>query len=99
MSRYNTTKILKRSGEKRKFSTTIIPPMPKSSADTYIKTTSAERLDKLANTFYGDATLWWIIAVSNGLGKGSLYVPPNIIIRIPAHENIQEIINEINISR
>ena len=73
--------------------------MPKNKADTYIRITNADRLDKLAQTFYGDATLWWIIAVSNGLGKGSMHVPENTIIRIPANENIQEIINQINISR
>ena len=99
MSRYNTTTRLKRVGEKRKFATTIIPTMPKNKADTYIQVTSAERLDKLAQTFYGDATLWWIIAVTNGLGRGSLHVPIDTVLRIPANENIQEIINQTNISR
>jgi hypothetical protein len=99
MSRYTTSKILKNNGEPRKFSTVIVPNIPVSPADTYIQTTSADRLDKLANTFYGNANLWWIIAVSNGLGKGSLYVPANTRIRIPANENIQQIINQNNQSR
>ena len=99
MSRYTTSRTLKRTGEQRKFSTIIVPNIPLSENDTYIETTSAERLDKLANTFYGDATLWWIIAVSNALGKGSLHVPAGTRIRIPANENIQEIINQTNQSR
>ena len=83
MSRYTTSQTLKRVAEQRRISTVIVPVIPLSDQDTYIKTTTPERLDKLANTFYGDATLWWIIAVSNGIGKGTLIVPPNIQLRIP----------------
>lgn len=99
MSRYATSQILKSIGKQRKLASIIIPVIPVSESDTFIKTTSAERLDKLANTFYGDATLWWIIAVSNGIGKGTLIVPQNSTIRIPSNENIQQIINQTNQSR
>lgn len=99
MARYKNVKILKNIGEQRKFNTLIIPTFPRTAADTFIRVTSPERLDKLADSFYGDATLWWIIAVTNGLGKGSLHVPANSILRIPANENIQEFINQTNQSR
>ena len=99
MSRYTTSQTLKRVAEQRKISTVIVPVIPLSDQDTYIKTTTPDRLDKLANTFYGDATLWWIIAVSNGLGKGSLHVPENTTIRIPPSANIQQIIKQANQER
>jgi len=99
MSRYSTANILKRTAEQRRFSTIIVPPVPKSEFDTYIETTSPERLDKLANSFYGDASLWWIIAACNKLKMGSIYVPSYTIIRIPPKENIQRIINQVNQSR
>lgn len=100
MSRYTTSPIIKKVGEPRQLGTTIVPVLPISPADTYIKTTSSDRLDKLANTFYGDANLWWVIAVTNGLGKGSLYVPPNTTLRIPTdNRSIQEFINLFNRSR
>jgi hypothetical protein len=99
MSRYTTSQTLKRVAEQRRISTVIVPVIPLSDQDTYIKTTTPERLDKLANTFYDDATLWWIIAVSNGLGKGSLYVPENTTIRIPPSANIQQIIKQANQER
>jgi|TARA_R110000751_G_scaffold20420_2_gene59789 hypothetical protein len=99
MSRYTTTKVLKQYGEKRKLLSIIIPVIPESNEDTYIQTTSAERLDKLADTFYDDASLWWVIATCNGLGKGTLIIPPNTRVRIPANRNIQEIINRVNNSR
>ena len=99
MSRYTTSQTLKRVAEQRRISTVIVPVIPLSDQDTYIKTTTPERLDKLANQFYGDATLWWVIAVSNGLGKGSLYVPENTTIRIPPSANIQQIIKQTNQER
>ena len=99
MSRYATSQILKSIGKKRKLTSIIIPVIPVSESDTFIETTSTERLDKLADTFYGDSTLWWVIAVSNGIGKGTLFVPQNSRIRIPSIENIQEIINQANQSR
>lgn len=99
MSRYTTSQTLKRVAEQRRISTVIVPVIPLSKQDIYIKTTTPERLDKLANQFYGDATLWWIIAVSNGLGKGSLYVPENTTIRIPPSANIQQIIKQANQER
>ena len=70
--------------------------MPLSVDDTYIVTTSVERLDKLANTFYGDATKWWVIATANGLGKGTVLVPTDSRLRIPSITNVQQVINNSN---
>jgi hypothetical protein len=99
MSRYITNSILQDSVGKRRLGTSIIPIVPVSSTDVYIQTTSTERLDKLANTFYGDSTLWWIIASANGLGKGTIVVPRNSKLRIPSDKNIQQLINILNNSR
>jgi hypothetical protein len=99
MSRYSTNNILQDRNGLRRLASTIIPMIPVSSTDTYIQTTSTERLDKLASTFYGDSALWWVIASANGLGKGSIIVPPNSKLRIPTKNNIQQIINNINTIR
>lgn len=99
MGRYDTSTVLKRMGEQRRMSTVIVPTIPRSDQDIYIETTSPERLDKLANNFYGDAKLWWIIAVNNKIKAGSIYVPSYTIIRIPPKESIQQFINETNRSR
>jgi hypothetical protein len=97
MSRYSTTQTIRDNNEKRRFASTIIPSLPLSPADIYIRTTSVERLDNLAYRFYQDPTLWWIIAAANGLGRGSLMVPSNRPLRIPSKSNYQQIINNINI--
>jgi hypothetical protein len=99
MNRYATSRIIKTPTNKSRLETTIVPVMPPGDTDTYIQTTSPERLDKLANTFYGTATLWWLIASVNGLGKGTLVVPANSTIRIPSMNNAQQIINNTNNAR
>jgi hypothetical protein len=40
-------------------------------------------LDTLAQQFYQDTTLWWVIANANNIGKGSFDVPAGMQIRIP----------------
>ena len=99
MGRYSTTSKLKDSNGKRKLSTTIVPIMDESSEDVFIEITSPERLDTLAHLFYQDSTLWWVIAASNGLGKGTLIVPQNTTIRIPSKSLILQQINEANRDR
>ena len=99
MNRYTSSTILKNSNGKQRQSTVIVPSIPESANDIYIQTTSTERLDKLALNFYQDATMWWVIAAANGLGKGTLIVPQNTIIRIPNNQNIQQVINQVNRSR
>ena len=41
-----------------------------------------ERLDQLSHSFYGDSTLWWIIAAASDIGWW-LQVPPGTVLRIP----------------
>jgi hypothetical protein len=99
MSRYNTTAEIRDNKDKRRRATTIIPVMPITTNDIYIVTTGIERLDKLAQTFYDDVSLWWIIAAANGLGKGTLIIPENTNLRIPSKSNAQDVIIQLNKSR
>jgi len=99
MSRYIVTDIIKDESGKRRKATTIFPAIPASPNDTYIITTSIDRLDKLANTFYGDVSLWWVIAAANGLGKGTLIVPANTKLRIPAKTEFLDQVIQTNRTR
>jgi len=99
MSRYSTSNIIKDEDGKQRRATTIFPTIPATTSDTFIITTSSDRLDKLANIFYEDVSLWWVIAAANGLGKGTLFVPENTTIRIPVDRSIQENVEEVNNNR
>lgn len=100
MSRYNKSKQLQDEFRKRRITTALIPFIPVDENDIYIQTTSIERLDLLADRFYGDATKWWIIASANNVGNGSYYVKSNTRLRIPQNiQAIQEQIELFNVSR
>ena len=99
MARYNTTLLIKDQNGKRRRSTTILPVIPKSNSDIYILITNSERLDKLANEFYDDVSLWWVIAAANGLGKGTYVIPSNTNVRIPSKDAVTDILIEINEER
>ena len=99
MSRYTTTDIIRDEDNKQRKATTIFPTIPITAADTFIITTSADRLDKLANIFYQDITLWWVIAAANGLGKGTLVVPGNTKLRIPAKTDFLDEVIKTNRTR
>ena len=98
-SRYALATQLQNSMGKRRISSLIIPNIPRSSNDIYIQTTSVERLDKLAYSFYQDESFWWIIATANGLGKGSYIVPANTTLRIPSKNGALEYVVSLNRAR
>ena len=76
------------------------PLVSQSESDIYVITEFGDRFDSLAFQFYGDVTLWWIIAIVNPniVDFSSIFLPIGSQIRIP--QNISPIIdsyNELNI--
>ena len=63
-------------------SSTIYSSIPKSDGDIYIISQDGDRLDHLANQFYGDHNLWWYIAKANHLHF--MTIPAGTSLRIPA---------------
>lgn len=98
MGRYDTTTAIRNKFGKQIAKTTIID-IPIDTTDIYIRTTSIERLDLLAQTFYGDVSDWYKIANANGLGKGSLWAPSNTILRIPKTSKLNDYITKLNNER
>lgn len=87
MKRYASTPVMKRYDGKRVFKTTRYPVITPQDSDVVVISNEADYLDSLAYTYYGDPTLWWIIALANNLGKGRMSVPPGIQLRIPVNIN------------
>ena len=67
------------------------PSIPVSADDLYIISKSTDRLDLLANDYYGDSNAWWIIVKANPdkIKRDSFFPNPGLQIRIPM--NIREI--------
>lgn len=94
MKRYSSTPSKERFDGKRTYRSTVYPPIPPSDTDLSIVSNEGDYLDTLAYKYYGDPTLYWVIANANNLGKGRFSVPEGLTLRIPT--NVGEIINKFN---
>jgi hypothetical protein len=95
MNRYQDLPIIKDSNGRRKYTTTFVPFFDKSDNDIYVITDPSDRLDLLANQFYGDVTAWPIIATANNIGLGTLNVEAGKQLRIPDPNNIMSFKQQI----
>ena len=91
MARYENTKIkqgIVSRGRSSKpynitsYSTTIYSSIPETDSDIYVITQHGDRLDNLAQQFYGDPSLWWYIAKANNLTF--MTIPVGTRLRIPS---------------
>tara|TARA_B100000795_G_C22760194_1_gene423254 strand:+ start:119 stop:442 length:324 start_codon:yes stop_codon:yes gene_type:complete len=78
------------------YKTVEYPEISPSENDIYVQTEFGDRLDLLAFQFYGDVSLYWIIAITNPdkVNFGSLYLSPGSQLAIP--RNISGIIDSFN---
>jgi len=86
-NRYRDTKRSKTSDGIEYITNSIYPDIPLSDQDYYVISTGGDRYDTLAQQFYSDHTLWWIIAMANNSERASLIVEPGIQLRIPADKD------------
>lgn len=104
MNRYQNIPLI-RIDKKPVYQTVRYPEVPLSDNDIYVYATQGDRFDVLANQYYGDQSLWWIISIANtavagtslpsDLPQDSLIILEGKQIRIPA--NYYEILNSYKI--
>ena len=88
MARYINSDVLKTKETKKQYlESTIYPIIRASDDDMYIISEAGDRLDLLANKYYGDQTKWWIIATANNINDATFYVEAGIQLRIPMDTN------------
>ena len=90
MKRYSNTGIKRDKSGVRVYNTTFYPSIPIDDSDRFIYTKFGDRVDALANEYYGDVTLWWIISKANGI-KGQAGLKPGLLLRIPGQ--VEEILS------
>ena len=62
----------------------LYPDIPVSENDYYVISTVGDRFDILAQQFYNDVNLWWIIAAANpNVRRDTLFITPGLQLRIP----------------
>lgn len=62
----------------------IYGTVPRKEQDLYILAVDGDRLDLISQRFYGTPKFWWVLALANDMGKGTLFVTPGAQLRIPA---------------
>lgn len=82
-------------GKKRFYTTVKYPEIPLSVSDIYVTTQKSDRYDILANQYYGDKSLWWVISIANpSITQNTIYPPVGVQLRIPT--NINRILSSYN---
>ena len=98
MNRYQNIPKSKING-KEVYVTSRYPEVPWSEDDIYVYTTQGDRFDTLAQQYYKDSSLWWIISIANTdqLSQNTLVIPSGLQIRIPNNYNsVISAFNSIN---
>ena len=99
MGRYTTISDKVTPKGKRYKTTVKYPDIPLGFDDIYAYTDEGDRFDILAQQYYGDPGLWWIISSANSeiIKGGSFGIKPGLEIRIPSnHINVLEDYNTLN---
>ena len=81
------------------YRTSRYPEVPLSENDIYVITTQGDRFDVLAQQYYKDSSLWWVISIANTniFNQSSLVIPEGLQIRIPSnYSNVVRNFNVIN---
>jgi phage tail protein X len=64
-----------------------------------VYTTQGDRFDTLAQQYYSDSSLWWVISIANTdkVNQSTIVIPEGLQIRIPAtYANVIQDFNIIN---
>jgi hypothetical protein len=94
MKRYESTQTKNRWDGKKVYFTTQYPVIDPQDSDIVIISNESDYLDSLSYKYYGDPTLWWIIALANNIGKARMSIPSGLQLRIPT--NVNEILVNFN---
>tara|TARA_B100001778_G_C18270641_1_gene486442 strand:+ start:18 stop:323 length:306 start_codon:yes stop_codon:yes gene_type:complete len=98
--RFRKIETIRSKGNKRYKKNVIYPEIPLTENDIYVISQYGDRYDTLAQEFYNDSELWWIISSANNYQKGSLIITPGVQLRIPANKSVAiRLFEEVNDSR
>jgi hypothetical protein len=94
MIRLQYIKKRKGTNNKRVYKYLKYPNIPLSVDDIYATTLVGDRLDLIADQFYKDVDLWWVITTANPdvIRRDSFNLKPGLQIRIPSPNRITSIL-------
>lgn len=95
MSRYTRIPLIKDPTTKiNRYSTVKYPTIPLGPTDLYVYIVQGDRYDRMAQNYYNDSSLWWVIPSANSnLGFDTIYPTIGAQARIPNPNRIPNIIS------
>jgi hypothetical protein len=66
------------------------PTIPEQPDDLQYQRTAIDRLDTLAQRFYGNPVLWWVIAVANNMDLIEVELSVGTVLRIPSPRYVRD---------
>lgn len=93
MARYKNAIISKDKNGVRYYRATILTTIPLKDSDQFVYPKVGDRFDTMAQKYYGDSNLWWIIAKANNISGGQIGLNPEKKIRIPI--DIQSVLDSV----
>ena len=93
MARYKNAVISKDKNGVRYYKSTIVRGIPLKDSDKFVFPLDGERFDSLAQKYYGDSNLWWIIAKANNMIDGTMGLDPEKRVRVPL--DIEKILQSV----
>lgn len=95
--RYRNNIIKKDRNNIRYYKPRIIPNIPIKDSDIFVYPVYGDRFDTMAQRYYENSNLWWIIAKANEISDGRIAPDPLVKLRIPTEiEDILQSISEAN---
>ena len=95
--RYKNNTIKKDINNVRFYKPRIIPNVPIKDTDIFVYPVYGDRFDTMAQRYYDDSNLWWIIAKANEVSDGRIAPNPLEKLRIPTEiDDILQSINQTN---
>jgi len=96
-NRYSTSRTLRaRNSNIIMFQNIKYPEITRVVSDIYLYTTRGDRYDTLAQSFYGDSSYWWVIAMANvDISSPDSLIPEiGAQIRVPSNSRLPNIVAE-----
>lgn len=90
-NRYSNIETKIKVGKGKVYESILLPYIEPTDSDIVVMTKQGDRLDLLANEYYNDSTMWWVIAIKNNLTDVDLTLNEGIILRIPTRNEALQI--------
>ena len=95
--RYKGNTIRKDKNNIRYYKPRIIPNIPIKDTDIFAYPIYGDRYDTMAQRYYDDSNLWWIIVKANDISDGKIAPDPLKKLRIPTEiDDILQSISQVN---